>query len=401
MEIRKVDNSKEIKAFLKLPTRLYKGDKNWIRPLDPDIEEVFDAEKNPLIRKSKAVAQRWNLYDNGVIVGRIAAFINPQTQDETNSEGTKFKVGGVGFFESENNQQYADKLFEVSFDWLSEQGVQVIDGPINLGDRDNWWGILIDGHDIEPNYKVPWTKPYYQQLFENYGWNLYFRQITFGRKVNDALHPAYVRIAERLFEDKDLDFRIIDLKKLDDFTQDFCTIYNKAWGGHHGVKELTYAQAKSRMEQMKLIVDPKIVYFAYHKDEPIGFYINIPELNQVVKHIKNGKLNLMGKLKFLWHLKIAKTNSKMMGIAFGVVPEFQRKGIMAGIVEYCRRFVQESIRGRYIDFEMNWIGEFNKPMMKICAGLGEPIKTHHTYRFMLDKSLPFEKMKEIELKAKE
>ena len=152
-------------------------------------------------------------------------------------------------------------------------------------------------------------------------------------------------------------------------------------------------EAKNQIAELKQILDPKIVYFAYHEEKPIAFYVNIPEINQVIKHIKNGKLDVIGLMKFIWHLKVAKTNKKMMGLVFGVIPEFQRKGVMIGLVEYCRQIVQGPLKSRYIDYEMNWIGDFNPKMMKISEGIGSPIKIHHTYRKILENGIEFERHK--------
>jgi len=179
------------------------------------------------------------------------------------------------------------------------------------------------------------------------------------------------------------------MKQIEKFTEDFRTIYNKAWVKHAGVKGMTSLQAKSIMKQMKPILDPKIIYFAYHNDEPIAFFFNLIEVNQIIKHL-GGKLNLIGKLKFLYHKKL-RTVKKMVGRGFGVVPEFQGKGIEAAIVEFCRRMVQGEIRGRYIDYEMNWIGDFNPTMVKVAGEIGDIAKTHHTYRKIFDKDITFER----------
>ena len=393
MEVLRVSTAKDIKDFLELPIRLYKGEKHWIRPLDQDVMEVFDPQKNHLLKDGECI--QWLVKNDGLIVGRIAAFINRSIFETKNSKGQDLRVGGIGFFECIEDQNVANLLFETSEKWLKERGANAIDGPINFGDRDNWWGALAEGFDVDPNYKMPYTKKYYLKLFEDYGFQLYFKQLTYGRKVNAPLLPTYEKVAERLFANPDYRFATYEKNKLEKYAQDFCTIYNQAWGGHKGVKELSLEEAVFRMKQLQQVVDPHIVYFAYYKDEPIAFYINIPELNQVVKHIKNGKLDLMGKLKFLWHLKIAHTNKKMIGLVFGVVPEFQRKGAMIAIVEYCRRFVQDKIRNRYLDFEMNWIGDFNPKMMKVAEGIGQPIKVHHTYRKILDPAIEFERCPEI------
>ncbi len=300
----------------------------------------------------------------------------------------------MGFFECVENKDVAFKLFDTAKAWLLDRDINTMEGPINFGERDNWWGLLTEGHEIDPNYKMPWTFPYYQKFFEDYGFQVYFKQLTFGRKVNAPLKPQYLEQAERLFADPKFEFKKLNMKKLEQFTEDFRTIYNKAWVKHAGVKGMTSLQAKSIMKQMKPILDPDIVYFAYYDNEPIAFFLNLPEVNQIFRFL-NGKLDWLGKLKFLYH-KFARTNKKMVGRGFGIVPEFQSRGVVAGIVEYCRRVVQDEIRGRYIDYEMNWIGDFNPKMVKVAATIGEVVKTHTTYRKMLDKELVFERCKVID-----
>lgn len=394
MNIIEVKSKKDIREFLELPLRLYKHEAHWIRPIDKDVEDVFHPETNKFFRHGECT--RWILQnENGQTIGRVAAFINKKTKKEKNSEGQQLLVGGMGFFESTDDKEIAFQLFDTAKQWLEERECNTIEGPINFGERDNWWGLLTEGHEIDPNYKMPWTFPYYESFFEDYGFQVYFKQLTFGRKVNAPLKEQYKIQADRLFNDPKFEFKCLDPKQIEKFTEDFRTIYNKAWTQHAGVKEMSSLQAKSIMKQMKPIIDPQIVYFCYHEGEPIAFFLNLPEVNQIFKFIKGGKLNWLGKLTFLYH-KLMKTNKKMVGRGFGIAPEFQGKGIVAGIVEFCRLMVQEEIRGRYIDYEMNWIGDFNPKMVKIAATIGEVVKTHTTYRKMLNEELKFERCKVID-----
>ena len=91
-----------------------------------------------------------------------------------------------------------------------------------------------------------------------------------------------------------------------------------------------------------------------------------------------------------------KTNTKLTGRGFGIVPEHQGKGVVAGIVEFSRRVVQGEIKGRYCDYEMNWIGDFNLKMIKVVETIGSPVKVHHTYRIGFEPDLVIEKCKIIE-----
>src|SRR5699024_7027135 len=144
MEIIEVKDKRTQKEFLQLPVRLYKNDKNWIRPLDKDIEKVFDPEENKFFQHGECT--RWILMKNGEVIGRVAAFIDRKTAFTFEQP-----TGGMGFFECIDDQEAAFKLFDTCKTWLEERDMEAMDGPINFGDRLNWWGLLVNGF-YEPNY---------------------------------------------------------------------------------------------------------------------------------------------------------------------------------------------------------------------------------------------------------
>jgi GNAT superfamily N-acetyltransferase len=386
MNLIEVNDSKTAKEFLLFPVRLYKDEPNWIRPLDKDINAVFDQKANKYFRHGELI--RWILQnESGETIGRVAAFINRKT-----AKSTDYITGGMGFFESINDPKAAFALFDASKKWLEEKGIEAMDGPINFGERDKWWGLLVDGF-VEPNYCMPFHFPYYKDLFEAYGFKVYFEQYTFHRKVEDPLPPTYQEKADRIARDPKYRFEHIKKSKLDKYAEDFRYIYNKAWVKHSGVKEMAKSQALSIMKQMKPVLDEDIVWFAYYEKEPIGFFIMIPELNQIFKHL-NGNLNILGKLKFLYH-KWRRTCTKMFGVAFGIIPEFQGKGLEGAMVTAAAKKVQPM--AKYTDFEMNWIGDFNPKMIRICESVGSKvIKTHYTYRKIFDDTKEFRRAPVIE-----
>jgi hypothetical protein len=385
VKIIEVENEKQNRAFLDFPVDLYKNEKSWIRPLDKDVNAVFDTVLNKTFKNG--MAKRWLVYDSSEkCIGRIAAFVNQKTANKDNKQPT----GGCGFFECIDDQKAANELFETAKLWLQSQGMEAMDGPINFGDRDKWWGCLADGFDIEPNYQCNYNFPYYRQLFENYGFEVYFKQFTFIRNTFDPFHPRIMAKADILNNDTNYRFEHLKLKQLPKYTEDFRIVYNKAWANHDGVPELSVEQSASIMKAMKPIIDEKIIWFAYFKDEPVAFYINLPEVNQIFKHV-NGKLDWLGKLKFVWH-KWRKTNNKMLGLVFGVAPEHQGKGLDGALIMATAQMVQKDYR-RYPKLEMNWIGDFNRKMIIVVKQIGGEIgKTHHTYRYLFDRSIPFERM---------
>ncbi len=175
MKIIEVSSPQEKKEFLNFPVHLYKKEPYWIRPLDKDIESVFDRVKNKTFRHGECV--RWILKNEaGDVIGRIAAFVNEKTLNKGNDQPT----GGVGFFECINDKAAAYMLFEQSKSWLQARGVEAMDGPINFGNRDRWWGLLIEGFDQEPNYQCNYNFDYYKDLFEAYGFQVYFISSLLG-----------------------------------------------------------------------------------------------------------------------------------------------------------------------------------------------------------------------------
>ncbi|GAB4326933.1 MAG: hypothetical protein OHK0038_00470 [Flammeovirgaceae bacterium] len=395
MQLIEVQDKNHIRSFLEMPVDLYKNEKNWIRPLNKDIEEVFDPEKNKLF-KQKGKAIRWILKNSsGQVIGRVAAFVNPKTVNKDNDQPT----GGMGFFECINDQKAANMLFDACMNWLKAQGMEAMDGPINFGDRDKWWGCLVDGF-TEPNYCMPYNLPYYRQLFENYGFKEYFKQYTYYRPIQAKLKDKIYEKAKRIIDNKDYSFRHLKVSQMEKYAEDFRIIYNKAWIKHGGVSQMPKEQALNIMKKMKPVVDETIVWFAYYKNEPIAFFIMLPELNQIFKYFQGNfnPKNPYHLLKFLWYKNVVGTD-KIFGVVFGVVPEHQGKGVESAIVVAYAN-VAHTPNYKYKFLEMNWIGDFNPKMMRVAEDVGGSIyKTHITYRLLFDpqkQEHEFKRMKMIE-----
>lgn len=373
------------KAWLAFPSKLYANDPNYIRPFDQDVSKLFDKDQNKLLRRG-GDAIRWLLNDqNGETVGRLAAFIDPKT-----AKNNEQPTGGCGFFDCINDQQAANMLFDAAKQWLQQRGMEAMDGSINFGDRDNFWGVLVDGF-TEPVFNMPYNYPYYQQLFETYGFRNYFNQYTFRRDINsEGLSEKVFEKAQRIAANPDYSFEIINWKQKTKYAYDFMTIYNKAWGVIPGVKLITEAHAMALLKQLEQILDKRLAHFGYYKGEPIAFFIMMQDLNQVIKDF-DGKLNAINKLKLMWRLKVSKQCDRIIGRIFGIVPEHQGKGVDGAIVLHFRKYALQK-NFPYKDLQMNWIGDFNAPMIRVVEDIGGTIfKTHVTYRLLFDPTKPFER----------
>jgi hypothetical protein len=185
---------------------------------------------------------------------------------------------------------------------------------------------------------------------------------------------------------------------LDKFAADFTTVYNKAWAGHGGLKQLDEKVVRKMFQSMKLVMDERISWFVYYKGEPVAIWINLPDLNQWFKYLK-GKFGIFNKLRFLW-IKSTVKNKKFTGLVFGVVPEFQAKGVDSYmIVEGCKLIQGLTIHNGeyrigkiiYEDYEMQWIGAFNPKMLNVAEGIGDTFRSRIlvTYRYLFDRTKEF------------
>ncbi|MDR0982236.1 MAG: hypothetical protein LBM07_03190 [Culturomica sp.] len=381
--IEKVVTPEQGEDFIKMAADLYKDNRYWVRPLDNDIRNVFNPEKNPCFKHG--VCERWLLKDKkGSIVGRVAAFIN-----EKDNKVERYKVGQMGFFECINDKEAAFMLFDTCRTWLEDRGMEVMEGPVNFGERIEWWGLLVQGFDKYPNYGMPYTHDYYVPFFEEYGFLDYFQQFTFRTElVEENLSKVVVWKANRILKNPDYEvstYREIGKRKAID---SLLYIYNKAWNVDvHGVDKLTREQVESLYKSLQPIIDKDLIFFAFHKGEPIGFFLLFPEINHALRHL-NGKLDMLGILKFFYYRHVKKINVAL-GQLFGVIPEFQKRGVEAAmIVRFCEYVFQKKIPYNYL--EMNWVGDFNPPMVHLMDYIGGyKDKVHVTYRKMLKEGLVF------------
>ncbi len=383
MNIIQVSNRQEDDDFLTVHGQFNQDNPNWIKPLSKDVRAVFDPKQNKTFRQGELV--RWLLQnDERQPIGRIAAFVN----NRYTNKGDDIRVGGIGFFDCINDQQAANYLFDTAREWLQKRGMEAMDGPINFGERDKWWGLLVTGFE-PPLYTMNYNPPYYQQLFENYGFKNFYNQLCWRMTVaseSTQLQPKF-HTAHQTFANNP-DFRVIHLTKsrLRTFATDFSTVYNRAWSKHEGNKEMRVEQAYQLFKAMAPILDEKLIWFVYHKEVPVAMWLNIPDLNQIVTHL-NGRFDLWGKLKFLVLRRLG-VCTRFVGLAYGIVPEFQGTGIDYFMIVEAEKVIKASTR--YKELELQWQGDFNPKMLNISRNLGaEQSRLLVTYRHLFDPQKPF------------
>jgi GNAT superfamily N-acetyltransferase len=219
------------------------------------------------------------------------------------------------------------------------------------------------------------------------------------RAEGGVLSEIALEKAHRVLSNPDYKIKDVSATDLSVAAEQLRTIYNKAWSLFTGVKPMTSEEAQKLMRTLKPIIDPNLIYFAYHNDEPIGFFVMVPDLNRIIGKF-NGKFGLWQKLRLMWELKVSKSCDRVFGIIFGITPEFQGKGIESAIMTYILENYIQTGRSPYNSFEFAWIGDFNPVMNRmieryVCA---TKHKMHTTYRYLFDRTRPFERCPRLGLK---
>lgn len=222
-------------------------------------------------------------------------------------------------FEAINDQELADQL-----SMRPACGFRPGYGGDGRSDQFRSPGLLVGAAGqrvrIPALYENAYNPPYYKELFENYGFQNYFNQHTYLRRleVGQLSDSVYERV-KRLEESPGYCFKHISKKNLEQVAEDFRLVYNKAWALFSGVKAMDREQAFRIMNTLRPIIDERLVYFAYYNDEPIGFFIMVPDLNRVIGSF-NGKFGWWNKLRLMWALKVAHKADRVLGLIFGVTP---------------------------------------------------------------------------------
>lgn len=378
-----VKDPAEVKQFFNCARNIYADDPHWVCPLDIEIQSIFDPNHNTSFQHGNA--KRWIVVDKDKqAVGRIGAFYHRE-------KAMKHKpyAGGVGFFESIDNQEVANMLFDTARDWLKSEGMEAMDGPVNFGENFNYWGLLVEGYTHQA-YGMQYHKPYYKTLFEEYGFGNYYNQFSYHVDLTKPFNERQVKFAKFLGRKGNFTFEHLKMKEKDRFIDDIVYIFNAVWSDfHEDYTPLDRKEIELILEDAKDIVNEKFIWFAYDEGKPIGMIITFPDVNQVIKPFK-GKLNLINKLRFLQRRKNPKVITRARQLISGVTPDYQRSGIIGPLfLEMAGALKEFGIK----ELEMSWVGEYNHTVNKMYKQMdnAERGKVHTTYRYLFDRTAEFER----------
>jgi GNAT superfamily N-acetyltransferase len=351
--------------FIAFPYDHYRDDPLWVPQLRRDMHTLLSPAKNPFFQHAEA--QYFLAHRNGKIVGRIGAIKN-----DAHTREHQDKVGFYGFFESIDDQQVANALWDTAAAWLKERGFDTMRGPMSPSINDEC-GLLIKNNGMPPSLMMPYNPAYYEELHERYGFTKAKDLLAFEGGGSEKPPERFVRLAQRVAQRAGITLRPLNKKRFADEVELVKVLYNKAWEKNWGFVPLTEAEIDHLAKQLKPIVVPDLVVFAERGGEVIGFGVALPDFNLALLHNRSGRF-FPGILKVLWH---ARKINRARVLLLGVIREFRGKGIDGTLYDWVW---QACVKHGMPSGEGGWILEDNAPMTKAALQLGFHIsKTYRVY----------------------
>lgn len=369
MQLREVTTPNDWKIFHQVPHYIYQRDPHWIAPLEGDVETVFDKGKNANFKEGKA--RLWVLLnEQGQGIGRIAAFIDGKRNRQRDK-----KEGGIGFFECVNNDEAAKLLFDQAEGFLAEEGMDYVHAPINFGERDKFWGLLIKGW-FPPLYHENYHPTYYQRFFEQRAYQFQEQIFTFGGKVDNIAYERLNQISDRIRQRYNVQSRNINIKDLRTEAAHIATVYNAAFSSMPHFKPLEGEQVYRLLSQMKPVMDPYLTCICFADDKPVGFCALMPDINRSLKFAK-GRLKWWKLPRFMYNLKTGQPKI-VKGVAFGIHPDYQRRGVFSEMVDFLANVENQKNPRTYESLGLATIRGGNYAMLKAAsAALNVYVEREH------------------------
>jgi len=357
---------KAFKDFLEVPYIVQGDNPVWVPPLRVMQKDLLDYNKNPYFQHAKM--KRFVAYKGGKAVGRIAA-INDKRHNSIHKENTCI----FGHFETIKDLEVAQALFESVEDCAKEWGFDLIRGPFNPNINEDV-GTLIDAFDLPPVIMMPYNPPYYPEFLESLGFSK--AMDLYAYKVSqEEFSEKTIRGAELIKKRTKLHFRHMTKKTFWDDAFKVWEVYNKAWEDNWCAVPFSEEEFKHLAVNMKSTIDYDLVTFAENDEgKLVGFSLALPDINQAVIKIRNGKLLPLGLPKLMWNTRPGAIDCVRV-IIMGVLEEYRGKGVDA-VFHYDNLVVGRKKGYKWGEF--SWILETNTMMNRVADMVGA--KRYKTYR---------------------
>jgi len=308
------------RQFIALPYRLYRDDPRFVAPLRRERRDLFSKTRHPFFAHAEAaffLARR-----AGRVVGRIEAIVN-----HTHAALHDARTGFFGAYECEDDRAASDALLNAAAAWLRARGMTAMRGPFTHSQNDEY-ALLVDGFDAPPVVQLAYNPPYYAQLLEGHGLRRVRDLHAFWADANADIDPRLLRVAAAIRRRGRLTVRALRLSDYD----------------------------------------------AEVDGVPAGIVLAMPDFNQALARVRDGRLFPFGWLRIARGLRAV---DQLRLLALGVRPAYRRRGIELLL---CLELREAARRLGYRGGELSMVWEDNEAIHPTIAAMGgRRTKTYRIY----------------------
>ena len=365
------DNKSQVKRFIEFYYDLYKDCPQWVPPLFVDAYLPLNRKKHPFFEHSEA--DFFIAVKDGKVVGRICAGENKLYNEYHKSRKAQFY-----FFDSINNMEIANALFEAAFDWARKRGLDTMVGPKGLSPFDGY-GVLVEGYDQRQMMTMMnYNYDYYPKLIEALGFEKEVDFVSCYLPADAFKIPERIeRIAQRVQQRGNLWVKSFKSKKelVGSWAHRIGRAYNKSFINNWEYYPFTDGDVDYAVQNVFMVADHRLIKLIMHGDDIVGFLFAFPDASAALQRAK-GHLFPFGLVDILLEMKRTKTVS---GNGMGVLPEFQGVGGNALLYYELGKTVLNNYGFKFV--EMTQVAETTHQMRADLKNLnGVEYKNHRVYR---------------------
>ncbi len=366
--VKPVRSGHELEEFIRMPWRIYKNDPFWVPPLHLE-RRMHLSKKNPYF--AHANCRFWLAFVGDEVVGRISAQVDSLYLDRYQDA-----TGFWGMLEAVDDPEIFQALFHTVEQWLAKMGMKRALGPFNLS-INHECGLLIKGFDSPPSMMMGHAPRYYSSAIETLGYKKAKDLIAYSIKKEDGIVQ---KIQQILGAKKDtVQTRRLEKRMLERELDTIFAIFNDAWSQNWGFVPFTKEEYMDVGRTMSLLARPEFIRIAEIQEEPAGFMVVLPNLNEVISDL-DGRLLPFGWARLFWRIRFHSFRTGRI-LLMGVRRKYQ-DSLIGAAVSLCliRDVMKEVLNSSMSELELSWILEDNVAMRRIIEALGaEPYKIYRIY----------------------
>jgi hypothetical protein len=352
-----VRTPRDLEQFIDFPHALYTDNPVWIAPLRAVQKYILNVDYNPFWRhadRALFLARR-----NGSILGTISAQI-----DHAYNAHWREHCGSFGFFECVDDADVARLLFDAAADWLRARGMCAMRGPMSpsMGSE---CGFLTNAFDVPPTFAMAYNPPYYLDLAQTCGCTPVRELLAYSKPAALPSPTTGVRIAEQCGSDPQVRIRHLTRRGALQDAAVIAALYNECWTENWGFSPVTVAEVREIITVLRFIGHEETALLAYVNGEAAGFYLALPDVNQVLRGAR-GRLGP----GVLWRwFRRRRYITRARTVMFGLKPRFRRTGLTALL--YCT--ADAFLRTHYREIEYGWLLDSNRAARAMMDYIGAVI----------------------------